>query len=243
MGKLEALISNTITLARQSTYDLGGYEAGKLLVALNLAHTGLARWEPVYALLSEPLVGDDDVSGCCRLLAHDADSLPAEVRAKLLPITTALTTRAPQQLAPNLLPSAKGAARALAARLSQADNVTDTAIGSLLAGDADQREWAARLALRRAAGEGAGMLMVMCHDAVPRVRATASACLARLLATDGLAPGPLGVLYDSLKDPGTLVPRAVAGELSRHQPTSETESIRRTLATNVSARARAAAAR
>jgi hypothetical protein len=83
----------------------------------------------------------------------------------------------------------------------------------LLSGDVDQRQSAALVAFRRSRPEDVGVLAALAQDLELKVRATAAAALAFLVAADRGGPVAASALQRCLHDPGRSVPLSIADAL------------------------------
>jgi hypothetical protein len=241
---VESLITRKINEATRGAYGFGSHDAGRTLAVLNLAYPDLARWEPIYALLEEPLVAGRDKGGACAVLARRADQLGLDVQARLAEIASAAVNHPPtpvDQLYGR--PGVLGPAAELAASLGSDVEATQILLARQLTGDTDQRAWASRLALHLAPSVAAGVLTPLAQDPEPTIRATAASCLAVLIADDTGDTLAAAALRQCVKDPGTLVPRRIAETLtSQPAQTITAGDILQQLASHRSASVRAAAA-
>ncbi|MEU4448268.1 hypothetical protein AB0K14_38360 [Actinosynnema sp. NPDC050801] len=90
ISMLQPRILGLIDEALHGSCSTGGHDLGRALAVLNTTHPAVARWEPLYALLSEPQVTADDKTGACTVLARRGDSLDPDVRIRLADVVTAM---------------------------------------------------------------------------------------------------------------------------------------------------------
>jgi hypothetical protein len=208
---IESQITTTISAATRGAYGFGSQNAGRTLVVLNITHPNVARWEPIYALLGEPLVAAGDKRGACAVLTSRADRLGADVRARLAEIASAIVNHPASPVDRHTAqPDALGPAAELAASLNSDVEVTQVLLARLLAGDADHRIWASRLALHLGPSVAAGVLTLLAQDPEPSVRASAASCVARLVADGSGDSLAVVALQRCTEDPGTKVPQSIA---------------------------------
>jgi len=208
----------TIRDAHAGTFHGGGRDIGHALALLNAWHLSAARWDPLLALLEDPLVSGNDKHHALRLLSSLVEQLPGDVRGKLVNVAKVVATRP----LPADIPwfgnanDATGAAADLAAALGALNNEESAErMLDLLTGDARSRHSAARLAQRLARSEDTGILAVLAQDSDPDVRAAAAGGLASLVAADSGGALAATSLQRCLHDPGTHVPRAIAIALTK----------------------------
>lgn len=239
----EARINDQISDAAQGAYAYGSHDIGQALVALNLTHPDVARWEPINALLEDRRVAGRHQRGACADLARAADRLNPDVRARLAELAMAMLDH---PLAPpdrhNDRFSALGPAAALAANAGTDLDTNQLLLTRLLSGDDDQRLWATWVAMRLDPPVAAGVLTPLAHDPNTSVRAAAASCLAWLIAGGSGDTLAVAALHPCVDDPGTLVPLHIAETLANHSdPTTAARDILRKLAAHPSAAVRAAA--
>ncbi|GAA1337412.1 DUF4365 domain-containing protein [Saccharothrix algeriensis] len=245
ISMLEPRIHGLIDGALHGSYSTYIHDFGRALAVLNTTHPEVARWEPLYALLSEPQVTADDKTGACIVLARRADHVPQEVRERLVDIVTVMLDHpiAPIDRIENH-PGVLGPAAELATALGHHLATPHDLVTKLLAGRPEQRAWSASTAAHLPTSAAVGVLTVLAQDLHPTVRASAAAMLARLVATGTQDTLAISALQNCLVDTGTLVPLAIADTLANTpNPSDAVTDIRQTLTTHRSARVRATAGR
>jgi hypothetical protein len=222
IDQLEPLVRGHISRAQHGSYDSGGLDAGRILAVLNAVHGEVARWEPLYDLLEEPMVAAAQKRTPCDALASWAKQLPAAVRNRLREIAIAMTND-PVSLADPLgeLPDALGPAASLVASLNDHDPITEQLLIRLLAGNDDHRLYATKVAVMGLDPQTAiGVLNPLIQDPDAQVRAAAASALAYLVAEGTENSLVVNALRRAIVDPGTLVPHSTAGTLRRSQQLS-----------------------
>jgi hypothetical protein len=233
--------------ARAGSFGMGGHDVGYALALLNLYHQANANWDALLELLDDRAVAGNDKRGALQVLAALEQHLPDHVRPRLETISMAV---AGQPLLPCAAlfgdeRDATGAAADLAAALGVLDDDSGAnRLLELLAGDADHRRWAARLARRLARPEDVGVLVVLARDPEPEVRAAAAAGLAFLVGAGRGGALAVNGLQRCLRDPGTLVAASIAATLAEvAASTPPAQAVLTSLCGHVSASVRATAAR
>jgi hypothetical protein len=232
--------------AHEGAFGMGGDDVARALALLNVWHQAVANWDPLLQLLEDGAVAGNDKQGALRVLASLEQNLPQHIRVRLQGISMTIAHQPlPAEAALFGEPDATGAAVELAAALGALDdNTSADRLLELLAGDAEKRCWAARLARRLARPEDVGVLAALAQDTEPEVRAAAAAGLAFLVR--GGVGGPLAVhgLQRCLEDPGTWVAESIAMVLAgTTDPTPAAQAVLASLRGSSSASVRATAAR
>ncbi|GAA2679638.1 hypothetical protein GCM10010428_45160 [Actinosynnema pretiosum subsp. pretiosum] len=217
------------------------HDVGRILAVLNLKYPAFADWEPIYALLAEPLVVAKYKAGTCFVLAGNISRLSEEVRGRLAGIVGMLLDQPANPMEQMLgKPDLLGPAARLATALGQHFEVPANLGFRLLSGTTEHRVWAALLAEILSPSTAVGMLAALAQDIEPQVRAHAAAALTRLAASGASDPLIEDVLRCCLADSGTFVHRAMADALAGASPdTAALEEVRRELAESRSAEVRA----
>lgn len=238
--RLRPHIAHLIDEARHGMHHAWAHDVSWVITKLNIERPHLAQWDPVFALLEEPLVAGKDKRGTCILLALHANTLPDEVRIRLSAIAQAMLQH-PVPGIDRMLGSrgARGPAALLVAMLADDTEQIHQLLMNRLGGGPDDRAWAARMAPRLAYDAAVGILTVLVHDPEPTVRSAAAVSAAQL-SVDAPDDAPTATLLQHcLHDPGVLVPqalascpytpRAILGELTTHRSASARTAAERRL--------------
>lgn len=209
-------VDGIIERAHNHTYG-AGHDVGEALALLNAWHPSVAAWDPLYRLLEDHAVSDRDKTGTLALLAGHANRLPEEVRTRLKPIAA---TIAQQESPVEGFPlgdqtDARGVGALLEAAIGALDD-DDAAsrVIMLLAGSAQDRQWAVHVAHRLGAAEYTGILVALTDDQDVSVRASAASALAVLARDDNGGPLAAAALLRAASEPGVLVPKEIARVLA-----------------------------
>jgi hypothetical protein len=217
VDRLADQVNETIVRAEANVWGVGDLDAARALADLNARYAEVARWDSLLELLENDAVARRDKAGALeRLTFHEAE-LPMGVRERLHATAIALASPA-TKTTPPAFPGesdARGEAVGLLCALDPSGDYHPRPFADLLAGDADHRRWAAWAARHLTHSEDRGILLALAQDAEPRVRAAAAGALASIVAEVGGDAVTLIGLAGCLDDPGTLVPRSVAGALAR----------------------------
>jgi hypothetical protein len=228
--------------ARDGSTRSGGSDPGEALAVLDLWHSEVANWEPLVQLLGEPTATPSMKRRTLVVLAGGADRIPEHVRARMKPHVRPLTRPLPERPPPfQGEPDLRGPALDLAVAIGAvAAEEAYRQVFAWLGEDADQRRWAAQVALRLGGCETFGVLAALASDHDPTVRAAAAAALATRLGEEpGAEEAVRGILERAVRDPGVAVPEAVARALaSVSRSDRTTEELRAALLTNLSATVR-----
>jgi hypothetical protein len=200
-----------ITDAQEGRYGIG-VDTVRVLALLDLWHPDVAEWEPVLEVLASDAVSVDDKRATLTLLAEQAQRIPDDVRARLIPIARRIAAR--EGAATPSVYQGHADAAAEATTLGMALGAFDATEASaqvtrLLTGSTDDRYWAAVIAGRGDDPLQRGALLSLIADNNPHVRAAACAGLARV-AAQGSDPLVFAALRACAEDPG----RAVAIQLA-----------------------------
>jgi hypothetical protein len=214
--RLAGAADTIVADAHAGKFGIGGYDIGSALALLNAWHPGSARWEPLLQLLADDAVMPILKRNAMRTLASLADRVPSEIAERLLFIIARIAKReAPA--APNFLDDrrdAAGEAANLVVALGglDADDSLDR-LTDLVAGEREDRQWAAQVAGQVGRPEDVGILIVLAADGDPGVRAAAASGLAALVAKGQGGPAVRRALGQCISDPGAHVPEHIAATL------------------------------
>jgi hypothetical protein len=213
---LSERVDQQVTAAHGGHYGFGGLDSGGALALLNVWHPDHANWEPILTLLSDPAVAIEHKDGAMQALAAQPDRIPDAIRARLTPIARSAAQAPPSamRLFFNQNQSIGGAAAHLAVVLGAYDaEATSEQLLTLLTGTHDDRLWAVAVASRARQPEHLGLLVRLCQDPDPDLRANAAASLASVIAAGNGGTLATAGLRRCLADPGTTVPQLVAKAL------------------------------
>jgi hypothetical protein len=217
-GMIETLakqVEGQIEEAHSGRFGLGS-DIGRELALLNIWHLDVAQWNPLLNLLGDPAVAAEHKKGAIKLLGQVAERLPTEVKERLGPIAVDIAEQSEPVLTPfddgqDLVGTSVRLAMALGAFApeEEIDRLLD-----LLAGNADERRWAAHVISSIGRAEDTRLLVALTQDRDPNVRAVSAGALAQLVAR-GQEDNLIEAAFQRcLLDPGTWVPSNIAGTLS-----------------------------
>ncbi len=214
--------------AAQHSFGFGGVDSADELTLLSMWHPAEANWDALLTFIKDGAVAGRDKVRAVQRMARQIDQVPSGIKPDLGVIAAEL---AGSEIEPTdgMLGSsvrAPGAGAMLCAALgasSPADAAAD--MHRLLAGEAEDRVWAARIARSRGARADVGALTVLVHDESPNVRAAAAAGLAALSVGDGGDALVEAGLRAALSDPGLRVPQALAGQLTMKDLSAEGRTV------------------
>jgi hypothetical protein len=215
--KLAKAVKDQAEEARHGSWGMPVFDLGHALVVLNLWHPQLARWDLLLELLAEPRASGEHKSGAITAMARSPERIPQRLREQIgkiaLGISAGDISNGPVLFEPGEGLVGRATVLALALGAIDVEQSADPYV-ELLTGEHQKRVWAAHVATRLAHDRDVGVLVVLCDDSHPSVRAAAAAGLARLVA-DGKGGGlALSALCHSADDSGIWVPRAIAGQLA-----------------------------
>ncbi len=225
VAALSATARQRVNDARSGRWDYGP-DVGQALAVLNVWHPASADWDSLLELLGEDNVGGGHKIAAFQILTSQSERIPQDVRTRLGPIAKAVSAKPSRQdLPPQIGGDAAGPAANLALALGVLDteSMADTLI-SLLAGDHDRQEAAARNARGLGSPEGIGVLATLAESTETDVRATAAANIASLVTAGHGNAITMASLRHCVNDPGTRVPSAIAATIA-NSPTRSPEAL------------------
>lgn len=241
--RLEEQVHKVVTKARLGSRSRFGWDYGNALAVLNVNCPAAARWESIYSLLEEPGVAPDAKSSVCSVLVQSSDSVPADVRSRLIAIAETMrdhpvsaldrVAQTPDRVGP-------AAALALSTGLGQ-ENAANLVIRALTA-DQKDRAWLPMMTLGLPLPVACGVLAVLAHDADRSVRASAASVAVQLFADRHDDEYLRQIVRSCASDPGVSVRFAIAQGLNRGtRDDAMIREVLETLSADASARVRSAA--
>ncbi|MGX7829656.1 DUF4365 domain-containing protein [Actinokineospora sp. 24-640] len=216
-------IQRQVVDAKATAHSIYDHDPADVLVLLNLFYPHLARWEPVYELLAEPMVAGADKVGSLQRLANHANQLHPHVRGRVLQIARENLVGPPSPLDDYpLSQDPHGATVRLIATLSRESEETASGLMTLLAGDDTDRAHAVAVAQLLPRPAAVGALAALTSDPRPHVRALTASALLRLTLTEPADTLALHALTAAAHDPGTRVARRISLSL-KNMPDIPTE--------------------
>jgi tetratricopeptide (TPR) repeat protein len=211
-------VERVIRDAQPGHTEIGVQHVGHALALINVWYPVDADWDVLLAMLSNENVAANHKLGAIGVLGAFVDRIPLEIRGRVGAVAVAGCDRPIVSVPFSRDLDVACASADLAAALGVLDtHATGARLLSLLAGGADERQWAARLARRLGRTEDTGVLLALAQDRDPGVRAAAGAGLAFLVAAEQGGGAAADGLWRCVRDSGTRVPAAVADWLA-HAP-------------------------
>ncbi len=223
VGRLAGLVKREIADAHGGARSFGATDPGHDLALLNVNHPSAAQWAPLLEMLSDDAVWPRTKRGALEILLGKRERIPEEVVAELKPIVAGLASKACADWRDPLdrERDVRGPATclALATGAVPADEATEL-LFDLVAGERNDRRWAAEVARLRHKPEDVGLLLGMAVDRDPFVRGAAAMALAWLLGESLGGDAVEPAVARCVGDPGTQVPASVAHTLAYLDPRS-----------------------
>ena len=241
------LVENVAQLRSDSAggiQSIGGLDPAYALGVIILSHPSKADADCLVEFLADESVPRSKKQPLLRLMADRA----AEFRALMgerLPDAVATASRAsPGHVASLFDRDPTGEAVFIVEVLRASEPEYGIALSTLLAGDASQRKWAARLAADAPGDDYVAAVLTLARDQDPLVRQQAAAGMARLAIADRGGEVIRAALRGAIEDPGRAVPLALAAELAHaDSPPDDLDAIRVSLLEHASAAVRTHAIR
>lgn len=212
IGHLAAAADQNLAVSRGGTHGGDRIDAAYWLAAMGFEHPGLARWDEALELLFDPQTAGHDKVPACRLVAQNADRLPADVRAALASNTAAIAEAA---TGAGFADDIGGIDSVLAVTVGTlVGDDAATAMAELVSGTPEQRRDAAMLLGWGQLPGQRPLLAALARDPHPIVRNQSALAIGRLAATDP-SPPICALARDLARKDGVLTPSALLAGLAR----------------------------
>lgn len=212
IGHLADAAEQNLAAFRGGTHGGDRIDAAYWLAAMGFEHPDLARWDEALELLFDPQTAGHDKVPACRLVAQNADRLPADVRAALASNTAAIAEAA---TGAGFADDIGGIDSVLAVTVGTlTGDGAATAMAELVSGTPEQRRDAAMLL---GWGQLPGhrlLLAALACDPHPIVRSQSALATGRLAASDP-SPPICALARDLARKDGVLIPSALLAGLAR----------------------------
>ena len=235
-ARLREMIEKTRSDAAQGSVSHGGLDPGYVLGVIVITHSSEEDVAELVGLLMDTAVPGSNKQSLLELMAARAEKFRALIGDRLLDVVATAAEPSGEHAGSFFARDTTGEAAFITEVLRATEPEFGLAFSKLLAGNATQRKWAARLAANAPDDSYVTAIVTLARDRDPFVRQQAAAGLARLAIAGRGGQIVRSALREAASDPGRAAPLALAAELGvTEQLPDDLRSLRMSLVDHPSA--------